>query len=486
MIETLIPHGIVIAGILLTTFAIGVLFDWLTGRPIKKFLGILIIGLFPTIFCLFLLQRFSPFVAQQGNYLQRVEQIGQVFKNKNLTRKASEQFIDSNFLLINTSTSYISVKDSSFVMGDEVNHISVNQKKLRDALTYLISEPRIDLVVCDIVFNSLNSLDTALNRLLKKLADQDRLILPYDNDAVKPDNIIYFGLPGTVYGIASQNAQEEEAGSTMLADKKIGISLPYLMYLKIKKIKRVKYTAANLWFHEDGNPDHRVFPGYIPNQSFQDEDHFFSDRRRKKDENLASVSSIDTLEELSLPIFYNLPQLSTASGQKQIDFLLRAKNGRLPTIAFIGSFTGNRDIHQTPYGSLRGTTILINDFYQIMQGKYKLSKMQLAAYIVTLLIGFCLILRIILWNVQRKEKTPSSVIKQKFSRYFWELAIVIGNLFLEGLPYLLLFALTIVVHLVFDRFLNLLPLLIYFAAFQAIVSLFKKYHVVADKKNPKT
>ena len=170
----------------------------------------------------------------------------------------------------------------------------------------------------------------------------------------------------------------------------------------------------------------------------------------------------------------NLGYLLTESGQTDLAARLEQKSGPY-RIVFIGSFQDpENDVHNTVFGAMHGSVILLNIFYELQQGHHHVSLL----YLVMLLAGFWYITRVLVRRAVRVQPEPEPTASGNWlGRVFDFLRFLYRFVFEEERHVWLLLILVILADLIFGHIINIMGLAIYLVVFDALLRFFSQRRV---------
>ncbi|HWR34185.1 MAG TPA: hypothetical protein VN451_11690 [Chitinophagaceae bacterium] len=455
-------------------------------KPIKtipwfRYLFISIHAVFLTYCTVFLFNRPEWRWAEQRSLLKK--------NNKN----AAYEFISNNFLLIDNSFDKMLLPNPEGDESDSTALVLTNRKSLVSFLN-LVNEHTndVDLVVIDMGFSHTSPDDTALESSLLQLYADNKILLsinPNDQDAIRMIK------NPAVYGNISEKGKENLFTSHSIY-KDGYYSLPYKIYclmnertpghLLFNKELFQERTASgrsslniNTFFPEFNMTNERIFRGEVnrlgPNVH--------------PDQNKG-------LETSSRIYFYLSQPLSPGGREEFIDNLRQRKKAGRKNIIFIGAFaSAEEDVHQTLYGDLHGTTIILNVLYSLEKKKHTLR----FGYIFFLLAGYFILSLILFykglgihfkfpqsWKIEERlfpsikkksKQTNNKANKQPDGIVTWFqnlLHFIFDFIFVKELPITLLLIFSIIVQFFFGQWPNILPLLIYMAGVKVSLDYAKK------------
>lgn len=434
---------------LLTFILIGLLTALITDRAVKyyqkkKISYIIISMIHGAILTILLLVFFNlpMLVLDQGmSLLSYTESIDQKFYPQK-SQKAY-QFIKDYFVLVDNSNDKIIAPDPDadpetkrgIVITDR-NKINLLMKLAAD------STELIDLMVCDITFNTVTSDDSLLRENMSKVITTNRLLLA-DDLGNKENTLLRFD--PSVYGVVRENV-EDQTFTVHTIIQNGHLSLPFKLYNMIHQGGKQSTFLNNLFVSsKNSNGEKQLFYNrFIPSFRMTDESLF------KNNSPIFTATSDDTLTTSSYH-YAKLGDVTTKFGMNDfIDNLTARKQAGLKNIIFIGSFeTENEDIHNTAYGRLHGATILLNVVYALHVGQHQVSWL-------TILLNFILLTFItigVFYKIEKKCEMSGTLLKTFF------------DLLINGLAFVIIMAAGILSQWMTDQNLNMVSLVIYFVAF---------------------
>ncbi|HYF33559.1 MAG TPA: hypothetical protein VD993_20685 [Chitinophagaceae bacterium] len=423
-----------------------------------------------TLLTVFFLQGHSVLFKEESSVLANLH----AFKQKLGVGSAPADFIDSNFILVNTSRNPELVPDNHGTnYEDSARQVITNRGMLTAFLEFANrTDSLVDLVVCDIVFTDPGPADSALFAALEKLQHKNKLVLAYNKQLATSYHSFYAALDPACFGEVSKVKNETFYFSHELLNEENIPSLPYSMYLKLNDMRAPVIKRKYLW--EDG---YLVARNFIPEFNYIDEEALYRTPAPGGDAPTLKLRA-DTQFYNSLPAtVYSLGHVAAADGQQQLLDLMSIKNAKHKNIVFIANFgDAYADRHATAYGNLYGTTLLLNEFYVINRGYHRMSVFLFVMYIFTL---FLLYSELTWWLLTKKTEAAMHNGKKEhvarhgfIKKWFWEMVDFVS----EERHYILLFVIALVVDLLFNKIINVMGLLYFFLLFSAMLNFFMGRH----------
>jgi hypothetical protein len=387
------------------------------------------------------------------------------FGTKNENSIAAYSFVKNNFLLIDNSFDKQLIPDPE---GDEeanTNIIVTDRQKLADFLHFIYDhKDLVGFVVVDIGFIDSSKSDFLLYQALVDLYAEEKILISYSS-AGENNKVFHFN--GRIYGDVHEEVNEGIYVSHLIKRKEY-FSLPYKMYGQLNGLRNASTFFGERLIRETDSAGRSawVLNRFEPEFSIIDEEKL---RSRSTRENSFSVRLGESEEKTTN--YYKLGETITPTGSTDLLYNLQQRRELGQKNNFLlGAFASpSDDIHQTPYGALHGTTILLNVLYQLQQHKHYLSW----TFVGILFISFCLISLLLVYigvgiplkinfvprlfnkklNSEKKEKKSKAKGLRLFSA-LWYYAR-------EELHFLLLFILLFFVNRFSNHLVNGFSLLVY-------------------------
>lgn len=450
---------------LLTFILLGLLTAFITDKAIKHYqkkkISLIIISMIHgAILTVLLLVFFNlpMLVLDQGmSLLSWTESIDQkIFPKKS---EKAYQFIKDYFVLVDNSNDKIIAPDPDadpetkrgIVITDR-NKINLLMKLAAD------STELIDLMVCDITFNTVTTDDSLLRENMSKVITTNRLLLA-DDLGNKENDLLRFD--PSVYGVVRENV-DDQTFTVHTISQNDRLSLPFKLYNVIHKGERQSTFLNNLFVNsENANGKRQLFYNrFIPSFRMTDESLF------KNNPPAFTATSVDTVTTSSYH-YAKLGDVTTKFGMIDfIDNLIARKKEGQKNIIFIGSFeTENEDIHNTAYGRLHGATILLNVVYALHVGQHQVDGL-------TIFLNFIFLTFItigVFFKIEKKLRC-----QERFLKTFFDL---LSN----GIAFAIIMSAGIVSQWITGQNLNMVSLIVYFIAFYKFLKELQKRYVYEIK-----
>ncbi len=407
------------------------------------------LGFIFTVFTLYALQGHSVLFDGEASVLASLNKLK---KDLNIGR-APTNFVKNNFILINTSLNPELTNSNDASYEDSAKNVITNRKMLTSVLEFAAEEKGLDLVVCDLIFSSHTANDEQLLLALVALQSQNKLVIAYNKDFTSKNSAFYKKIKRSSFGDVTKVSNEAFYFSHDLFNKENMPSLPYAMHLKLTKEKMIEKS----YLHKN----------FITEFNFTDEKELY---------NLTpEYTSTTGLYTGGPKNVFNLGQVATEDGRLEISDAIALKKKGEQKILFIGNFRDEYiDRHATAYGNLSGVTILINEFYYIHAGYYKMSWLKGSIYFLTLLILYTTLCWSILYRKITKQKEKiNSTAKSKgnfLSNWFNDMIKFV----FEESHYFLLFGIAFLVDVFFHKLINIMGILYVLIPLAAILQFFAK------------
>jgi hypothetical protein len=422
-------------------------------------------GIFLTLLTLFFLQGHSVLFKEEASVLARLHGLKKLLRIK----PAPENFIDSNFILINTSLNPELIPYKKANYEDSAKQVITNRRMLTAFLRFADSASKlIDLVVCDVLFSDSMRQDKKLIAVIEELQRKNKLVLAYNKDFASGYRSFYGPLDGSSYGDVTKVKGEPFYFSHELVNDENIPSLPYAMYLKLHH--KQPPIIGKYYINEDG---YMAAKNFIPQFNYINEKELYNERMPGAAIPAIKVDPDTQLHSIHPRAIYTLGFAAGQDGQQEIIDLLTVKSKNYKTIVFIGGFSdAYADRHATAYGELYGTTLLLNEFYFINEGHHKMSVWRFVLYIVTLVLLYASLSWWMICKKAQPYKGSMQVSKRGFIRAW---AMEMFEFIVEEGYYLVLFAIALIIDIVFHKIINVMGLLYFFLVFSALLNFFAKH-----------
>jgi len=405
--------------------------------------------------------------------------------------KRAFEFIKNNFLLIDNSFDKTLLPNPEGDVDDSTSLVVTNRKSLISFFRMLNENLfDIDLVVFDIGLATKTGDDSTLRNEMLKLYARNKILLSIDPQNKENNNLI---TNESVYGNISEEGNEKLFTSHRIKKDEY-YSLSYKLYSNYDKVNIGKSFFCNELFFEKDSTGHSYLAmnTFFPEFTITDEDLLKSFEHNARS---TLNPDIDSGYEKSSRIYYFLSQPLSDYGKIEfLNNLKQRKEAGQKNIVFIAAFASQyEDMHQTLYGNLHGSTILLNIFYALHQKKHYLSFW----FIFLLFIGYFLISCVLVYhclkitgvrpepNYNKQKKGFAKVLliklvsipsifkqrlqefetfmgRKKVSKYVYNLfSFLFDFIFWEELAFTILIILVLLVKATTGHLLNFLSLLIY-------------------------
>lgn len=383
-------------------------------------------------------------------------------KSKKFFKLYETDFIEKNFLLINTAADIeigknLSYRDSYFSTDSLGPTIAItNRKKLQTLFKWLANNRgKYNFAICDILFEdsvAFNSaMDDSLRNSIEQLQIQDKIILAsrFDVDNGKYIPSIFPNIRDCNKGVVNKVTTDDffitqrlSYGTTQFK------SLPLLMFEKIKGDTARNSQLGFIQFTGKNNTPQRYYNSLIPEILFTD-DYFTS---------VKSYSTAESFIDTSVCMI-NLGE--AAADTSVLPALLEKKDTTKRKNLFIGSFTNHMaNAHRTLYGDMDGSVIILNTYYDLVKGQNLFNPW----YLVFLFLVYSYMLYWVFFHPHR-EKTPKHIL----ANYIWK------NVILDNHHYLVLLGATIFCYYVFKNVVNIIVLTLFFAFLETVLRISAHY-----------
>jgi len=372
---------------------------------------------------------------------------------------AAYAFAWNNFILVDNFRDKQLIPDTENDSSYHLNEIITDRKKIASLLGILQNHINdVDLIVCDIGFETPSPDDSLLAARIHSIAGSGKLILSV-NQGIHTNPAFQFN--DSLYGnIREQTNDKLFVSHYIVSDR--NNSLPFTIYSKLHGA-----TTGSGWFgqallHEKTGDKGQA---WIANP--------FLPEFRIMDEQLLWEGDEDSSSTLHK---FFVGQIVAASGSADfIQNLERRKRFHKKNIVLLGSFgSDGEDVHQTLYRQLHGPVILLNIIYALERGQHRITW----GFVIILLIGYSLISWFLLYsalglqfiNGEERERSRLSLplstkaynIVYNAAQLIYEAIASFFEFLLKEEPqFILLFVLVWFVHKATHRMINALSLLLY-------------------------
>ena len=391
-------------------------------------------------------------------------------------KKKADDFLKSNFLLIDNAFDKELIANPAGNKDDSTYIVITNRRKLTYLCSVLADDINdIDLVVCDIGFDDATSDDTLLKNALTRLYSQDKLLVSV---AGKYSDNTELRFPVAVSGDVKEETNEKLFVTHRLKRPNF-FSLPYLINVRLQKIKTSSSDYFNLFLKQTDSSQHLSYTmnTFLPQFFITDESLLKSDFSKQPQNNL-STSDTDFVPISSL-LYRTLGNAVSKDGEEELlaDIQQRRRDNK-KNIIFLGSFSGNEDLHRTAYTELHGPTIILNLVYALGKGENKIS-----VGLICWLFIWCMGITLLLFNGVLKKVNDSGAIIypyihkhqiqlskcMHFNKFTWRsnpCILFIKFIFIEESQYWLLLILVAATYVIYGILLNGISLAVYLIAFE--------------------
>jgi hypothetical protein len=377
---------------------------------------------------------------------EEVEFMGSFKNPKSSYVKEGYEAVKNNFILIDNSFDKALIPNPEGSEGDSTKIAITDRKKLISFFELMKENlANIDLVICDIGFNDTTGSDEALKAAMDSIYAEDKLLISYDEHRSKNPT---FQFPPGIYGSVREPTTHDRLFVTHSIYTEGMYSLPYKMYMATNKVKQAYPGFFNLLMDETDSAGrtHKTINTFLPQFSLIDEKILLGQENIEEPRNAARAGE-DTFESQHWFI-QNLGYVLTDDGR--IDFeknLSQRKVSMLKNVIFIGTFRrAGEDVHETAFGTLHGTTILLNLWYELRNRTHYFSWW--LALLMVLFFAF------ITWMVTSGREEHI----EKHLDWMW----MPFKFLFENSFHLLVLLFVILVYIVTQKLFNCLSLLIYF------------------------
>lgn len=377
-------------------------------------------------------------------------------------------FITKNFVLVNSATNPMLVNSNEGIDEDSIRHVIADRRMLQRLLHFLNAHRNaFTLIACDLIFTDSSQYDAGLLEEFRQLSEKNKLVLAYNHGLASLYPSFYDRVGTSCLGDITKVKDESFYFSHHLLSADGYPSFPYLMNIKIKGIHS---RLSDDKVQEDAQT---VFQAFIPEFFFTNEAQLYTDSLQAAETEQLHAHPDTTLTAVGPSLLYTLGALSGKSGQQELLDRLQAGRDQSMNIIFIGNFSDPyTDRHATAYGTLYGTTILLNDFFYIFQGYYKMNNRQLASYIGILFFCYSGIFLFIVLNCLRYGRAATDSTKKKALK---EWLIITGKFTVNEIHFVFLFLTVFIIDLRFHKIVNLMGMLYLFAPFTGLLKFFIRH-----------
>jgi len=424
-----------------------------------------------TLVTLFTLQGHSVLFSQEATVLAKAGWLRDWLGRSDDARTDLQQ----RFIFVNTALNPTLINTPDANEDDLAKQVITDRHLLLKVFNYLADHrQQVGLVVCDLIFSDSTDADRPLIAAMTRLQAQNKLLLAYNHDWSRAHPYFYKELDPASFGDVTKVADESFYFSHQIVNDEMMPSLPYSMYLKLHNLQPDK----NLFLSENGS---WVPQNFIPEFVFTKEKALYKTAAQQPVAQLSIKVNPDTdLLKSELPNMISLGALSGEYGQLDFQDLLTSRSPRIPQIVFIGNFTDEYlDRHETAFGRLHGTTILLNEFYYILNGYHKLSIWKIAGYTLALFILLSLmIVHIVKQKVFTTLKELRGETTTHWLKFLPEWLVSMCEFIFEESHYILLFVIAALIDFAFHKMINIMGLLYFILPFSALLRFFavKHYH----------
>lgn len=365
--------------ILLSLFILIIIGPWampFVSGPLKKtIISSLICGLFIVLITLFVINQSGLVAVEQTEFIQWPT----LSKKLSGEALAAKEWAESKFIFIDDSYSNQLIrKPKSNKLGNSTITIT-NRNELAGLFNFLKKNDSLtDMVLCDIYLDQPADNDDSLRAILSEPAIEAKLVMAKNSSRLNTNR--FATLNDSVYGIINEKGTEDGplfATYSPLSSR--GNSFSYRVYQKLNhNLARPTFFGLCVKEITSNKPTKIGLSSYIPIMRLTNEEDLYGNA---ENETQGSASDFN---------YFELGDLDNEANQdlfKQILGQRRKENKQ--NIIFIGSFKGEDiDIHNTYFGRLHGSTILLNLIYSLDQGDHLIS----FSYVLVLWLGLSAIL----------------------------------------------------------------------------------------------
>jgi hypothetical protein len=372
-----------------------------------------------------------------------------------------DSFIQKKFLLINVSLDYglgvnTGYSNSVFLpKGLEPVTPITDRQKLSRLFRWLSAHPdQYNYVVCDLLFegatvegngsgnsSTRSRYDDTLRNYLELIQRSGKVLFAgkYDDHNQQYYPGLYPSLRDENKGAANKDVVDEYIRNYRLTRGDNGIpTLPLRMLERLDgvTIKPSLFGFLGLSHHSTGE-SYSSWNSFIPDMTFSKED----------------IDAIPSFAGATVPdSTIGMIQLGEAVSDTDILPSLLYKKEAVKKNIFIGAFTHDHaDMHKTLFGDLDGSLVILNIYYDLVQEQNSLN----IIYFLSMVVCFFFFWWLFYVHLGRGE-----------TKHRW---LMLGvELFWDGLPLLMLFGMTLLSYLIFDRIMNFFILSFFMVAIKAI------------------
>lgn len=399
-----------------------------------------------------------------------IQELSSIFTNKKDAVQRDSTIISDNFVFIdNAYSSQLIAADKGF-SARSVETIT-NRGYLSTLVEALNQNPEcFDLLICDMYFDRPTQDDARLIAAFKQTALKKKLLLSYN--FLRPNHKGFGILGKDSYG----NIVEEADGNlySIYHPYHNGYqSLPYQIYLHYKNIDSLGYFPNLMLFRETDYKGKSTWGinAYLPFFEIHSEAVLYPEAFNDQGDYLSNQKN-----------YYNL---SDVSQKEDISYFLKdlkqRKHEGKHNIIFAGSLSSDQDVHQTLYGDMHGTSIILNLFLSHVNGQHLVNAGSVLFLFISLFIIFALLFckaldlnplsnhRVKKTGKQKENKLPAifSALKAGFLILVW-----------EEMQVWLLIGLVIGYYQIFSKIINIMAVLV------IITLLCKSFeHAARQKRN---
>ena len=480
--------GQVILVYIFVFFVLLALFTQLT-KPVGRLLVSFIVAGMVTFLTLVIINQNPVFLDEETAALKLID--GALKR----TVDSDSLFAQEQILLIDVAAHSQLIPSPQPLFNDTTAKASiVDHQKLANLFHWIILDSvnrYIDVLVNDVLLEDKTAADSSIRNSLVRLTSQKKIVQAQRITRHASAEGTTFDLSGIPSYSVDINEKDGIYFSHALLDSVGRPSLPYMLYLNRQKLAPPVEIRARLFkqrLSPMNNKEAWVGNWFIPDLILTEE--------AITGKSLAAPSSfLERILSWSADFFFGSRLTASAGvarflpiglgaacqqeGQRELmeQFRLAKKSGQRVTV-LIGSFTDDKDLHQTVYGPMHGGLILLNVYFNLVAQRHVLSY----GYLFFLWVGYWFILWLLLFlrlpadkasknRIETLEKTylkkwvkwvkrkPKPVRVPIYFIYF-----TVREIGFNQLHYWLLLALLISVAICFGHVVNVMGLTIFLAA----------------------
>jgi hypothetical protein len=430
----------------------------------KRFFVVLVAASFLTFLSIRLVE--FPWVFSEEEHLVNIPTSLKKWLNKNILPNYfyDTNFIKNNFLIINVTRDQQLTTDGNSLSENGPGIPITDRSKLAKLFGLLYRDSSLySFIICDVAFQLSSrdkKVDTELQTIIDKLEINDKIIFgrSYDEDKKAFDDSKIINNTKNIGSTSTQLVSEVFFKQRLLNNEETP-SLPFLIYQKKHKLSYQTSWFPDLTVCRGSDRRFYFYNSFIPEMLFdrKDFDHFYGQSDGNSGLSYDSAMAICDLGKfLSDTALYPASLLYKTLNKKMI---------------YIGSITGRHaDIHQTIYGPLDGTIILLNTFTCIELGYNRFSLWEI---LITFAFFWGISYMIVAVKLEENQNHPATI-----RGYVWQML-------LNRKYYILLILLTLINFFGFKHATNLILLVFVIELFHLIASHLDNYRLVKNTTKTK-